>query len=876
VDSTFFDPDSTAILTDTIPFVELDTSIVDTLQKPASKREIKTEVIVSPDAFDDEIEWGSTDTMWFDREQNAVHLYGSAYVNFQSKKLTAGYILFDFDKKEALASPLKDPFGKDVEKPQFEDGSQSMSAHKIRYNFSSQKAKIYNAITKEGEMFIHGTETKYISKEADTINHVETIYATDGIITSCDADHPHFGIHARKLKVVPNKLAVLGFSNIEIMDIPTPLVIPFGFYPMFQNQRSGLIIPKDYVFDEKLGYGFNGIGVYFPINDFYDLKITSDIYTRGSWGLNVTSNYKKRYKYSGNVNVSYFNARVEQPGSFDKVSSHKFKLRLSHNQDPKAHPYQRFGGSIDFTLNGYDQTFSTDAATRLKNLTTSNLSYSNELPGTIFSFNAGLQHSQNTQSGKISISFPVAKLNMKTYFPFKREKSVGSEKWYEKISIRYNADAKNLIDATDSTLFTRQTIENAQYGLKHQASSSASFSAFKYFTVTPSVNYNEIFFFKEREISFDPTTRYDTTGYDVDGLPVLDTIYGEVLIDTINSFKPYRDFSTSVSMSTKRYGKVLFNKGWLRGIRHVVSYNVGFNYSPNTKRIYEVEIDQDSRMEVEDIQNYNILVRGPYGQGSPRIEQMALNYSIGNNIEGKYFSRKDSTMKKFPILKTFSIRGNYNFAADSLKFSTIALSANTTLFKNLIKIRYSGTLDPYEEVNNRAVNTFVWDTRLRPFRHERSSLDIGTTLTVKQIVEMIVPKKGKDSNAADPDFGQQSSLMDIFGSFRLQYDFGMTWKSDNGVDTFYVDRHVISTRGNIKLSEKWSMTIGHIGYDLLAKKITYPDLGFKRDLHCWQMNFSWRPKAGQYTFYIGVKSTTLEFLKYNHGQSPLETSFGAF
>jgi hypothetical protein len=836
------------------------------------------EVVISPDAFKGELDFGSVDTMWFEKKNNKVHLYTSSYVNFEGKKLNAGYIQFDFDKKEALAMPLQDSLGKDTELPTFDDNSQSMRARQLRYNFESHKAKIYHAITKEGEIFIHGTETKYISKEADTLNHVETIYATDGIITSCDSDHPHFGIKAQKLKIVPNKLAVLGFSNLEIMDIPLPLALPFGFYPMFQNQRSGLILPRDYVFSDQYGYGFNGIGVYFPINDYYDLKITGDIYTRGSWGINVSSNYKKRYKFNGNLSVSYFNSRVEKVGQIDKVVGHLFKLRLSHNQDSKAHPYQSFGGSIDFTLNGYDQTFNTDADTRLRNITRSNLSYRNSLPGTIFDINARMEHTQNTQSGKISISLPVTTLNMKTYFPFKARKKSGKEKWYEKINIRYKAEAKNLIDATDSTLFTRMTLENAKYGLKHNASSSASFNVFKYFTLTPSVNYNEIYFFKTKEIGFDNTIEFDTTGTDQDNNPIIDTIFGRVTIDTINTFKPFRDFNSSLSLSTKMYGKVLFNRGFLRGIRHVMTYNLGFNYSPDTKKIYEVEIDADGRPEYEDYERYNIFVNGPYGQGNPSIEQMALNYNIGNNIEGKYFSRRDSTNKKFSLIKTLTVSGNYNFAADSLRFSQVRLSANTTLFKNLIKIRYSGTLDPYMETNNRRVNTFVWQQKKRPLRHERSSLDIGTSLSIKQIVEMIFPKPKKGDQEAKKTAPRQSALLDILGTFRLKYDLGMTWKQDDGVDTFYVDRHVISTRGNIKLTPKWSMVIGHIGYDLLAKKITYPDLSFSRDLHCWQMSFSWRPRAGQYTFFIGVRSSTLEFLKYNHGQNPLDSasSLGGF
>ena len=833
---------------------------------------------ISEDALDTEVDWGAKDTMWFDKKHNRVHLVGGAFVQYESLNLKAGYIIFDFDINEATAQPLIDSLGNETELPVFEDGNQTFNSRKLRYNFKSRKGMVYDAIKKEGEFFVHGAVTKYISKEADTINNVETIFAKDGIITSCDAEHPHFGIRASKLKIVPNKLAVLGFSMLEIAHIPTPLVLPFGFYPMFQNQRSGIILPKNYSFNQRLGYGFTGIGVYFPMNEYYDIKLTGDIYTRGSWGLQWASNYKKRYKYNGNFQLSYFNTRTEVSGSLQKNSAHAFSLRLSHNQDTKAHPYQKFGGSISLTLNGYDKAFNTDAATVLNNTTRSNLRYDNKLPNSIFSFNAGLEHSQNTNTGEIDITFPVARLNMKAYYPFKSKKSAGKPKWYEQVSINYNADAKNLIETTDSTFFDASTFQNARYGLKHSASSSTSFTVLKYLKVNPSINYSETYFTKMKDINFLEELQIDSVGVDYDGNIEYDTLYGRTIIDTINTFKPFRDFNSSVSVSTKQYGKILFSKGWLRGLRHQVSYNVGFRYKPNTKQFYEVELDQDYRDAYEDYETYNIFVRGPYGLSNPNIRQMALTYNIGNIVEAKYFSKADSIAKKVNLLKNFNITGNYNFAADSLKFSAISLSASTTLFNNLLRLRYSGVLDPYMENNGRRINTFVWDEKKRPFRHERSKLDLATGFSIRQLVELISgsvkndPKDQKDNKTkkGSPDLQQESSLLDILGAFKIKYDLSMTWEQVDGRDTFYIARNVISTQGSIKLTENWNIRIGHVGYDFKGKSITYPDLGFERNLHCWTMNFSWRPKAGQYTFFIGVRSQTLNFLKYQHGQSPLD------
>lgn len=830
-------------------------------------------LLISPDAIEDAINWGATDTMWFDNSGSKVHLYGEAYVNLETMVMKAGYIVFDFESSEALAMPAIDPDGKEIQLPYFEDGDQNFTARKLRFNFKSGKGKIYDGVKKEGELFVHGAVIKYISKEADTLNHTETIYARHGMITSCDCGEPHYGIRANKLKVVPNKLAVLGFSHLEIAGIPTPAILPFGFYPMFSEERSGLIIPKNYSFDERLGYGLEGIGYYFPINDYYDLTITGNIYTRGTWGLNLSSNYKKRYKFTGNFRLSYSNVITEVNGKPDRKNDHKFQFSLSHNQDRKAHPYMNLGGNISLTLNGYDKTFKTDAQTRLNNITTSNFTFSHEMPGTIFSFNGGLSHSQNNQTGAVTVEFPRATLNMQTYYPFKLKKPAGVEKWFEKININYNANLKNVFEATDTTLFRPETFQNAKLGMKHSASSSASYSVLKYFTLSPSVNYAETYFYKTRKFEHDQSVILDSIGLDVDGNILYDTLYGQILIDTVNNIKPFRQFNTSLNLSTKQYGKLQFNKGWLRGIRHVVSYNVGFSYSPNTKDLYEVSIDRDFREEYEDIQRFNVFTNGPFGLGSGSEKQMALTYSIGNNVEGKYFSKSDSTLKKMTLLQSFNITGNYNFAADSLRFSSINLSASTSLFNNLIQLRYYGTLDPYVRENNKRINTLVWDDRKLPFRHDRSTLTVTTGMGVLEIINLFSGKKEKDKSKSPGT--DRSRVEDLFQAFRISYDLGISWEVNRyDRDTFFVSRHVISTQGNIKLTKKWNLTVGHIGYDIKANEFTYPDIGFQRDLHCWTMNFSWRPRAGNYSFFIGVNSSDLNFLKYNHGETPLQSSLG--
>lgn len=873
---------------DTLAFNLQDSLKIDSLDNDSLKSNQFNQFNISKDAIEGDIDWGAKDLEYFDKDSNKLKLYNEAYVNYGTISLKAGYIEYDLNKSEIIGIPIIDSSGISSQKPSFTDKGDEFTARLIRYNIKSKKGWVEYASKKEGDLTIHGDIGKFVSAEADTIHQVDKMFIKDGLITNCtNKEHPHWGIKASKIKLIPNKLAVFGYSILEIADVPIyPIILPFGFYPMFQGQKSGLILPKRLDYNNDFGVGVKDVGVYFAINDYIDLRLTGDIYSRGSHGIYIQTNYSKRYKYSGKFNFSYFNAIREATNDTIILKSPSFSISLSHNQSPKAHPYQKFGGNLNFSLNGYQRTAHTDANNKINNIIRSNFSYTNSLPNTPFSMAVALNHSQNNSTRKFDLTLPNITLNMNTIYPFKSKKRVGKEKWFEKISLGYRGAAKNVINATDTTIFTPEVFDKMKYGMTQNASTSVTFRILKYINASIGINYDEKHFFKTIEKSFDNTIQVDTVKdsagkivYDTENNIVFDTIYGNVITDTISKWKVYRHVSPSLRLSTNRYGKILFNKGWLRGVKHKVSYSVSLSGNPFDERSwYNRTVQTDTRDEYNTTQEYSIFdYSGAYGSANPQNQNLILNYSINNLFEAKVFSKRDSSLKKIPLLKNLSITGNYNITADSLKFSRIRIGFNLSLFKNFVTLRYSGQLDPYMKVNNIRVNKFVWDDKKFPVRHDFSNVSISIyNKSFDQIIGLFMKKDGKRKKGKKVSKNSKidnDKLSNILKNFRLNYNLNMKWENNsNNVDTFYVSTHSIRVSGTIPLTKNWRIKVNNFDYNLKDKRFEYPDFGFERDLHCWKMNFSWQPKGGSYSFFIGVKSSILEFVKYQHGVDPIRAN----
>lgn len=832
-----------------------DTTRVDSLVAPALDSLIlrgTSLYISSKDSVDTPVDYGARDSIIFDMVNKLIHLYGEATIHYQTMDLAADYILIDMNGSLVDARPGRDSLGRVSGIPAFKDRDQRFTAQNIKYNFKSRRGLVTEAVSKETDVYVHGEKSKFYA--SDSISKNAVIYNQNGIFTTCDAPEPHFGIYSRRQKIIANKLIVVGPSIVKIHGVPAPpLMLPFGFFPISKNKTSGLIFPKNYVYDQSLGFGLQDIGYYFPLSDYYDLKVTGSIWFKGSFAVNAHSNYLKKYKYSGSLDLHQAFLSRELTDTYLKSNDQTFKIKWVHKQLPGAHPYRTFGGDIDLSLNPFDRLVYRDFNSYNKNILRSNINFAYNFPNSPFSITAGMSHDQNLQTRDFSITLPSGSLNMRPIHPFKRKTSAsGQERWYEKLTVNYKTNFINRLITKDTLLLKPETLKNIQYGVQHAASMDLSFKVFKYISVVPQVSYGEEWLFKRQQFKFNPDTIISGG----------DTTYGKIDTTVYNKFGALRTLTSSLSANTQIYGQLLFRRGWLRGIRHVMSPGISMSYAPNYHRSpfnYFNSVSTDSRPMHDVVREYLIYTGSPFGTSGVPSENFVVSFNLTNRVEMKYYQRKDSTIKKFPLLENFSLGGNYNVFADSFKLSNITGLGRMSYFKGITSITFGMTFDPYvREITSsgqeRRVNRFLFDQNKKLANLTDAMLVISNGTTIPKIISLV---RGKQMVPGDvPEFG---SLFNTFGlSHTMQYRFQRT---PQGRDSFFLAVHSLSTSGYIELTPKWRVTIGQVGYDFIRHLPTYPQFGFERDLHCWTMKFDYYPQARSFTFFIGVKPGSLDFIK---------------
>ncbi len=873
VDSTFKQP----LL---VP-AQLDTMVVDTMEnKIVSQAEDYSKLYNSKGQQSNEaqqrstsfggsettpIKYGATDSSYLDMARQELHLYGEAFVTYTDYEVKADYIVLNFNTNNIRAETRK----QSGPKASFTSGDQNAKADEILFNIDSQKGLIYGANIVQNNLYIHGAVTKFVRGEDDSLHIEDVIYNKNALITSCNLDHPHWGIRSTKLKFIPDRLAVVGPSNMELAGIPTPLVMPFAFVPLvnLNNAASGLIFPRDPIYQSpQLGLGVRGLGYYLALSEYADLTLSTDLYTRGSWFLSANSNYRKRYKYNGAINLSLSKQLLDVAGQTEPNIQNSYSVSINHNQDGKAHPYRRIGGSLRFTVNDFDRRNFEDAQSQLNSQINSNFSYSYQLTDN-WTFTSAISHSQNTLTRKISFTIPDVQMRMRRIFPFKtNSSSSNNEKWFEKINLQYDGKFENSVSTVDTLLFTKETLESFRGGFTHQIDMAASYNLLEHFSFNTSINYDEFWYLQTHELAFDST----------------ETVDSRVIAD----FKPLREMTVSAGLTTNIFGTIQFKKGWLRGLRHQMRPTISLNYSPSTESYYEF-FDGDPDISLDKQIRYNpFSPDNPFNSSdnetlfrSNDLERggMSINYSLANTFEGKYYSKKDSSEKKFKIFNSLNLSGNYNLQADSLNWSTINLSANATMFKNISNLSITGTFDPYIETSRGRINTTVLSQGGGLVRLDVLTLSLATNFTLKDIRDLLVyggdPPRSNNTQRRDPD--EPEELFSWFQDARIRHVFRYGFSDNRGVKSWDVQAHSIQlTTGNIPLTDKWGMSVGNLSYDLKNKRWVYPSFTLNRDLHCWRMSISWQPQASTYSFFIGVKAAPFaEFLKYQSGRSAFDASF---
>ena len=638
---------------------------------------------------------------------------------------------------------------------------------------------------------------------------------------------------------MPGNKILTGPADMVIADVPTPFAIPFGFFPNKKDRSSGILFPAYGQSDR--GFFLQNGGYYFGINDHFDAALVGDIYSLGSWRVNAQSNYAYRYRFSGNTSFNYSVTLNSEPELPDYSKQKDFFVRWNHAQDAKAHPNQNFSASVNAGSSSFYKNNLSNVNNFLTNTFQSSVSYSKSWAGTPFSFAGSLSHSQNTQTGAISLSLPSANFNVSRIMPFMRKLAKGEIKWYEKIGVSYTGSFLNTINTYDTLIFKKGWEDDFRYGLQHSIPVNTSFVLLKYFTVSPSVNYIEKWYLETTRKKYFPEN-------------------DSLITYTKQGFVAARDLSLGASFNTRLYGMVQFKKGKIAALRHVFMPNVSYSFKPNL-------VNEDQGIyhyypsPTGDPIRYSIFEGAVFG-GPNDGKSSTINFNVDNNLEMKVRQQTDSTVnfKKLKLLESLAAGVSYNILADSFPVSNIGISARSVLFER-VNLDYSAAFDPYAvNENNQRINESEIDANNRLARFLYGNLAIGFNMMNKR--KEYQSEKGNDRTLADIN-KNPDDYVDFNVPFNLIVGYNASFKSKETLLPGDVAiTHSIRFNGDILLTPNWKATF-NTGYDFTNKQWSTSYFSFIRDLHCWEMRFNWVPFGAQerYDFQINVKSSVLQDLK---------------
>lgn len=805
---------------------------------------------------------GAADYEKLDQKKKLVTLYNKAYFKYLDYELTAGKIVYDYDKKELYAGRIKDSLGNYSQRPVFKQGSQVIEPDSIRFNTETKKAIVWNTRTTYDEFKIKAAKTK---KENDSVYFMKDIIFT----TSEDIDNPEYYFKTNKGKFVPGKKVVTGVTNMVIQDVPTPIGLPFAFFPMSEKSISGFIIPS--FGDTNLrGYYLQNGGYYFALSDNYDLTILGDYYTNGSFALRGASSYAKRYKYSGNFNISYENLIESERGLPDYLNAKLYNIQWSHSQDGKANPNSRFSASVNMgSSNYFRQSLNTrNVGANLNNTLSSSISYSKNFQ-TVPQVNLSLAatHSQNTNTQSVNMSLPTMQLNVDRIFPFAPKSGI-KKGFIHNINLQYSLRGENRINTTDSLFMKKEMFSNMNSGMQHSIPLSTNFKIFKYFSVSTSVNYSETWVFNTIKKYYDENT-------------------GKVEERRQNGFDAFRQYNMSANIGTTLYGTFNFSENSrIQAIRHVIRPSISYSYTPSFEQYYDTyAIDALGTT----INEYTRFEQGLFGTPNKQMSNIA-NFSLGNNLEAKVKDKETDEVKKVMLLNNLNLSTNYNFTADSLKLAPVRLSAGTQLLKDKMQLNLGATLDPYA-INNAGQRIDMWniDNGGSLFRMTSANATVNYSLSSTDALFGGSDSKKNNENPnvmnggrADDLFGQATDLADrrksMFGEkdeekntskgfynnsipWDLTLAYSVTYTNNNR--NSQISNNSVMFSGSLTPSEGWRVGFSS-GYDFKNRGVTYTQIRFERDLKSWRLDLSWVPNGyyKQWNFFIGIKSSILQDIKY--------------
>ena len=800
-------------------------------------------------------------------KEKIITLFDNAELYYMDIELKSGIIKFDWESNVVSAGRIKDSLGNYIQSPIFKQGGDEINPDSLRYNFDTKKALIWNSRTTQNEMNVFSSATK---KENDSIYFIKEAKVT----TSKNLDDPEYYIRVRSGKFIPKNKIIAGPSNLYIYDVPTPIFLPFAYFPLTEDRNSGFIFPTIGQ-NNRRGYFFQNGGYYLAPSEYFDLTLLGDYYTNGSYGMRVESSYRKRYSFNGSLSVRFENLIDGERGLPGYSKSNIYNIRWTHSQDSKANPYNRFSASVNLGSSNYfrESLNQINTPNFLNNTLNSSVSFSKTFRG-YPSVNVSLtaSHSQNTRSKTVNLVLPTFQGNVERVYPFVKKN--GQKKGIIKnINLQYTFRGENRINTTDSLFFKKGMFDDARYGMKHTIPLSTNFKVLKHFSVSMNGNFDEIW-------TGNTIIRND---YDINNQEQEDKIQ-------VRGFDRFSQYNFGMSVGTTIYGLFNFKEDKkIQSIRHVIRPSISYNVRPSFEKYYDTYIiDADGNTA-----EYTRFEENFFGLPSRRYSS-AIGLQISNNIEAK-IKEKDSLVtepRKVTILNNLNISTSYNLAADSLKLSPIRMTTGTNLFKNKLNLNLSATFDPYSiNDNGFRINKLNIADGGGLLRMTSANLNMNFSIDSKSF-----NSNNKSENSENVTGGGRTD--DLFGSSqdltkstfddddendgrrkenlteyinKIGWDFRFAHSLTylNNRKQRKIGNNSLMFSGNIILSKKWKIG-GSSGYDFKNKGFTYTQLRFERDLDSWKMNFSWVPFSirESWYFFIGIKSGFLSDLKYDKRKEP--------
>ena len=816
----------------------------------------------------DNIKYDATDSIRIDQKNNKILLYNNAKIEYGDVLLTSGLIILDYKENIVTAGRIADENGNLSQYPTFTQGGNVVNPDSIKYNFDNQKALIWNSKSEENGMNILSSLTK---KQNDSVYYLKDgKVTTGGNLLGGESEEADYFFKIRKGKLVPGGNIITGFTNLFIKNVPTPIGLPFAYFPSQETKDSGFIIPNINESNER-GYSFQNGGYYLPISELFDLTILGDYYTNGSYGVNISSTYRKRYSNSGNFSIRYENLINSERGLPGYGKSTVYNIRWTHTKDPKSSPNSSFSASVNFGSSDYfrQSVNQLNTANFLNNNLSSSINYSKSWPGSA-GIRLGLtaNMSQNTQSQEVNLTLPTLTLNSNRFYPFER-KGRSKKGFLQNINIQYSSKADNRAIFADDLLLKKGMFENARSGVQHNIPFTTNFKMFKHFSVSVGGRYQETWTGK--------TINYSDYNEEL----------GTVK-DTISGFDRFGIYNFSTSVTTKIYGILNFKpKNKIQSIRHTMTPSISYSNNPSFEKYYDTYIIDANGNTAE----YTRFQGGLYGEPGKNYSS-SIGLNIQNTLEAKV-KPKDSTqteLKKINIFKNLNISTSYNLAAEEFQLSPVRISGSIDVAEGF-SVNTGATFDPYalDENNNRIP---VFNSKNGEGLLRMTSANISTQYSINNDTfkrgqtEDQINESASGGGRNDDLFGVSQDFSDSRQNqeneeeeeidltnyiykmpWSLNLAYSLTYNNSRGQKDFSTNSLMISS--NLTLTPKWTVGVSS-GYDFKQKGFTYTQIRFDRDLDSWKLDFSWVPFSprASWNFFIGIKSGLLSDLKYEKRSEP--------